>query len=203
VTPFQLHVKNWKDCQRCELGCQRDKIVLARGVVPCDVLFIGEAPGASEDVIGQPFVGPAGKLLDHLVNRAGFNEVVCPEPFLITEKNLPRPMVRVAFTNLVACFPKEQKASGDNEPPEKAIKACRNRLAQFIKVCQPQLVVCVGKLSSKWVQTFRAGLGLDEVKLVHIVHPAGILRANEAQQGLMRQRVMVQLANALQQLVSF
>jgi uracil-DNA glycosylase len=46
------------------------KVVLARGTLPCDVLFIGEGPGVSEDVTGRPFVGPAGSLLDHIVNTA-------------------------------------------------------------------------------------------------------------------------------------
>jgi DNA polymerase len=58
-------------------------LVTARGHVPCDILIIGEAPGASEDIIGRPFVGPAGILLDDIL-----------------EKSLD-PDIRVAMTNLV------------------------------------------------------------------------------------------------------
>jgi uracil-DNA glycosylase len=63
-------------------------VVLCRGRLPCDVLFVGEAPGVSEDVLGRPFVGPAGKLLDTIVERALDGQYDC------------------AMTNLVACIPK-------------------------------------------------------------------------------------------------
>lgn len=202
MTPFQLHVRRWKGCDKCELACQRDRIVLARGKVPCDVLLIGEAPGQSEDVVGQPFVGPAGKLLDHLIDRAGWNEPIDVAPF--EGDNQTRPLVRCAFTNLVACFPKEAKKEGVNEPSDAAIKACTPRLAEFIELSNPQMVVCVGNLASKWMRKVRDQLGDDGLPhLIDIVHPAAILRANESQQGLMKQRVVVQLANVLDKLVPF
>src|SRR3954471_2435855 len=98
MTTWLEHVARWRDCTRCPLSQQRSNIVLARGQVPCDVLFVGEAPGASEDALAQPFCGPAGHLLDQIVERA-----------------LP-PIVSYAMTNLVCCFPREAKAQGDNEP---------------------------------------------------------------------------------------
>lgn len=67
---FQEHRRKWNDCQRCRLCEGRTNVVLARGRVPCDVLFIGEAPGVSEDILNKPFVGPAGKLLDSIVEKA-------------------------------------------------------------------------------------------------------------------------------------
>jgi uracil-DNA glycosylase len=97
VTPFQLHVNRWGDCQQCELHRVRHKVVLARGRVPCDVLFIGEAPGASEDVLGLPFVGPAGHMLDYIIERS-----IGEHNELRKEKGLPG--LRVAMTNLVCCM---------------------------------------------------------------------------------------------------
>jgi DNA polymerase len=178
---YQLHVLNWENCLRCELGEQRDRICLARGTVPCDVLFIGEAPGVSENVIGSPFVGPAGKLLDDIIARS------VPE-------NL-----RNAFTNLVACFPREAKEAKTNEPEPEHIKACAPRLAEFINLSAPRLVVCVGTLSQKWVGVLRDGLGLGDVRLTGIVHPAAILRANIAQRGLAVQKCIVTIANAVEE----
>src|SRR5207244_4450732 len=127
------HVARWKDCTACPLCQQRDRIVLARGQVPCDVVFVGEAPGASEDVLGQPFVGPAGRLLDQIIERA-----------------LPAG-ARFALTNLVACFPREAKARGENMPEVKEILACRPRLLEFIDLCRPKLVVRVGREAGDWV----------------------------------------------------
>jgi hypothetical protein len=96
------------------------KVVLARGTLPCDVLFIGEGPGVSEDVTGRPFVGPAGSLLDHIVNTA-----LAPEG---------TPTCTVAFTNLVGCMPHADPDSGATfrEPTPDEIKTCKPRLEDFI-----------------------------------------------------------------------
>jgi uracil-DNA glycosylase len=90
LSAFQRHVQRWGACQKCPLHRVRQKIVLAKGQVPTDVLLCGESPGLSEDSIGTPFVGPAGHLLDYILSRA--------------LENYPR--VRVAVTNLVGCFPR-------------------------------------------------------------------------------------------------
>lgn len=146
------HVDRWKDCQDCPLSTQRGRICLARGTIPCDVLFIGEAPGASEDAIGQPFVGPAGQLLDRIIIAA-----LAPE-------------VTYALTNLVCCFPRDAKGRGDNEPEDKEIRACEPRLVEFVNIAQPRLIVCVGKLSTRWIDH------RDTVQCIDIVHPAAVLR---------------------------
>lgn len=187
TSPYQKHRDWWKDCQRCPLGKQRSRIVLARGRVPCDVLFIGEAPGVSEDALGQPFIGPAGKLLDRIVDDA-------LDPIFMGSD---RP--KVVFTNLVACFPKLAKSEGVNhQPAEAEIKACSTRLKEFVdEVARPRLIVCVGALSEKWVPQF---IDPFSVEMIHIVHPAAILRAPDAQRGLMVRRCVVVLANAVEAL---
>jgi DNA polymerase len=70
MSRWSEHVERWKDCMACGLCRQRYRICLGRGTVPCDVLFIGEAPGAVENAQGLPFVGPAGQLLDHSARAA-------------------------------------------------------------------------------------------------------------------------------------
>lgn len=203
MTPFQLHVRKWRNCRRCELACQRSNIVLCRGKLPADVLLIGEAPGQSEDAHGVPFApgAPAGKLLESLIRRAGWNDLTAPARFIGDPAS--RPTVRWAATNLVACFPREAKKTEDHKPPEAAIKACRDRLAEIVKLAAPQAVVCVGDLAGNWVQKFRAGLGLGDVKVIEIVHPAYILRQNEAQQEQLKRRAVVKLATVAAELVPF
>ena len=173
------HVARWKDCTACALCNQRSNIVLARGKVPCDLLFVGEAPGQSEDALGQPFVGPAGQLLDQIIANA-----------------VP-PDIRFALTNLVACFPAEAKARGDNEPELSEIQACRPRLRDFIGLAKPRLIVCVGTLASDYIH-HDAGGQVMGAEVVTITHPASILRMPLAQKQMAVQRSIVTVRNAVQ-----
>ncbi|GAG10072.1 unnamed protein product, partial [marine sediment metagenome] len=63
-------IKRYKNCRKCGLYEFRRKIVFGRGKVPADILFVGEAPGKSEDLIGEAFVGPSGRLLDMAIKDA-------------------------------------------------------------------------------------------------------------------------------------
>jgi len=90
MTPYQRFVSRWGDCRKCILCRSRSRIVLARGRVPADVLLVGEAPGESENVIGSPFTGPAGHLLDQIVKHALRG----------------RPALSCCFTNLICCIPR-------------------------------------------------------------------------------------------------
>ena len=182
MSQWTEHAAKWGDCQRCPLAQQRDRICLARGTVPADIVFVGEAPGASEDAIGQPFVGPAGKLLDEIVVRSvGHTSSKCGIPH-----------IRLAWTNLVCCFPREAKARGDNEPADKEIEACEPRLIEFVNLCRPKLIVCVGALAVRWIDHE------DTIKCVDIDHPAYILRMPLAQRQMALQRAVVILRNAVE-----
>ena len=178
MSAWTEHVAKWKDCTNCPLCQQRDQICLARGSLPADIVFIGEAPGASEDAIGQPFKGPAGKLLDQIIERA-YSRVI-----------------PTTFTNLVACFPREAKERGDNEPEREEIEACHSRLVEFINIAQPKLIVCVGALATKYVNHD------DNVRCVDIVHPAAIIRMPLAQQQMAVQKSIVVLRNAVEDMLN-
>jgi DNA polymerase len=151
------------------------------------VLFVGEAPGASEDALGEPFVGPAGQLLD---NESAKNPG-------IVQCALPA-WVRRAFTNLVCCFPREAKDRGDNEPQDEEIMACRPRLHEFIsKVAQPKLIVCVGQLASNYIGQHDAYGKVLGAKVIEIVHPAFILRSMPLVQKQMAvQKSIIQIRSA-------
>lgn len=182
LSPWEQFKTKWESCTQCELCEVRRNVVLARGNVPCDVLLVGEAPGQSEDVLGQPFVGPAGHLLDKQIEEALANSGA-------TE-------LRIAFTNLVCCIPKESRGGQKvSEPSKECIEACERRLIDFIHLCQPKLIVCVGELAERY-----ASWGSSAV-VTQITHPAAILRAELVRQSLMYQRVVVILENAFRDLV--
>jgi uracil-DNA glycosylase family 4 len=187
MTPYQKHVAKWSNCEECELCERRTRVVLLKGVVPSPILFIGEAPGASEDVLGKPFVGPAGKLLEGMLE----------------ECNLP---CSYAMTNLVACIPKVDGSVKLGEPPEDSILACADRLEECLKLCKPELVVAVGRLSEKWLPKLFGSLdaGILQAKyypavgsLVTITHPAAILRMSVIQKEIAIQRCIVTITDAV------
>lgn len=178
VSPYQRHVQKWHDCTACQLCERRKKVVLYRGDLPCDVLFIGEGPGQSEDVLGQPFVGPAGKQLDRIIAAA--------------LRGVP---LRKGFTNLVACIPLNPDGPGVVDPDKKAILACSMRLREIYKLAKPSLIVCVGDLAAKYIGP--VFLGNDNCGITKIVHPARILRTDATQQGIMIQGAVATLRDAL------
>jgi uracil-DNA glycosylase family 4 len=186
-SPYKRLVSDWEKCTKCPLCKSRNKVVFAKGKMPCDVLLIGEAPGQSEDVIGVPFIGPAGKLLDEMVNQAKIDG--------------EGQSARVAFFNLVGCVPKEEDSKRKRgEPLPTEIEACYSRLEQFLKIAKPTAIVCVGELASKQAKM----KGWDKrFKVSSIYHPAFILRLDITQKGLAIQRTIVQLADVFQDLVPF
>ena len=181
---YSEHKAKWKDCRRCELCDQRKQIVLARGIVPCDVLFVGEAPGASENVLGQPFVGPAGILLDRIILQGLDGQW------------------DYAITNLVACFPRDAKKTKNHEPTKQSIKACAERLREFYQMAKPKAVVYVGKLAELHgpVMLHAVLKGQKEVITTSITHPAAILRMDISQKGLAIQRCVVALEDLAEEL---
>jgi DNA polymerase len=154
--------------------------VLGRGKLPADIVFVGEAPGISEDVLGLPFKGPAGKLLDEIIEVSGADEYRC------------------YILNLIACIPLGKDNAKVSEPPEFAVKACWPRLCEIMQIARPKIVVRVGKHAQQrlnsWKQLTPKGL---RPSVVDIVHPAYILRADISQRGLAIQRCEVAIADAI------
>lgn len=187
MSPFAAHVNRWSNCRLCDLCLNRKNVVLARGVVPAQVVMIGEAPGESEDIIGQPFVGPAGKLLSRIVQEAIEDSRTSPS---------------IAWTNVIACIPKDDNTKRKNvEPLPHEIEACAPRLKEFIALCKPQLVVCVGEVAKKEVlRRVAAKDWLNNFKLVHIIHPAAILHAPTESKGLVIKRCRIDLTDAFSSL---
>lgn len=190
LTLLESHYLKWHDCGLCKLCEDRKNVVLLRGAVPAPVLFVGEAPGESEDcadtaffvgegsvVLGLPFVGPAGKLFDRIVAAAGI------------------PRDKHALTNIIACIPRDELGKKIVVPPKFAVEACAPRLRECVRLVQPKLIVWVGVEAKKWGPRSLAE-PLYEAATVDVLHPAAILRANISQQSLMIQRTVAALREA-------
>lgn len=180
LSPFKLHRARWSSCTLCDLCKRRKHVVLLRGTVPAKVLFVGEAPGESEDVIGRPFVGPAGKKQDYIMRAAGLHTG------------------DYALLNLIACIPRDEQNMKTAAPPKYAIEACAQRFREGVALVQPELIVCLGREAEQWVPKLLENP--DQYTLVHMLHPGAILKMHVSQQGLAIQRCIVALAEAWEQI---
>ena len=172
LSPYQQHFNKWKDCTDCKLFETRKRVVLYKGKVPCDILFIGEAPGVSEDCIGLPFEGPAGQLLDSIISRA------IPEKY------------RLCFGNMLGCIPVDSQGKKAVEPDDADLEACSPRVSEIISITSPKFIVAVGKIPGDWLTPgYRHSVKrCASIPFQVIVHPAAILRSNITAKGLLIQR---------------
>jgi uracil-DNA glycosylase len=113
-----------KNCRLCLLSKTRNKVVCGEGHPSSEVLFVGEAPGAQEDISGSPFVGAAGKWLGELLTGIG----------LTREK--------IYITNLVKCRPPENR-----NPLPAEVKACSSFLKVQLKLIKPKIICALGSFA--------------------------------------------------------
>jgi uracil-DNA glycosylase len=154
-------------CQACKLHSTRTKVVPGDGSPTARVVFIGEAPGAEEDLQGLPFVGPAGQLLTKIIESG---------------MGLRRSEVYIA--NILKCRPPGNR---DPLPGEKA--ACTPLLQRQLKSLQPELIVCLGRHAANYLlgsdQSMSAMRGrLHDsalgIPILATYHPAYLLRTPAA-----------------------
>jgi uracil-DNA glycosylase family protein len=157
-------------CRACHLYKDATQTVFGLGPDRASIMMVGEQPGDQEDLAGEPFVGPAGKVLDKGLEDAG----------------IPRDEVYV--TNVVKHFkwtPKGKKRI-HKKPYAEEIKACRPWLDAEIALVKPEVVVCLGAtaaqalLGAKFRVTQHRGEFIDwplEPLVTATVHPSSILRA--------------------------
>ena len=110
-----------KSCKNCKLCETRTNAVPGKGSFDADVIFVGEAPGRSEDTHGQPFVGLAGKRLDAILEESGIN------------RN------DVYITNIVKCRPPNNRV-----PTKEEELACINFINQEIEIINPKIICVMG-----------------------------------------------------------
>jgi DNA polymerase len=150
------------DCTRCKLSKQgRHQIVFGVGNPNADIMFIGEAPGADEDIKGEPFVGRAGQLLTNMIKAMG----------------LGREEVYIA--NIIKCRP-----PGNRTPERDECETCSPFLMRQIAVVKPKAIVALGAIAAKTLLAINAPMSefrghwydFRGTKLAVTYHPAFLLR---------------------------
>jgi uracil-DNA glycosylase family 4 len=184
MSAYQQLVTQWKDCKLCGYCETRGKVVQARGSLPCDILFVGEAPGTSENVLGRPFVGPAGHLLDSIIERA-IDLAGVPETVKIS----------MGFVNIVGCIPLKAVGEKVDEPSLESKAACLPRLESLVALAKPKVIISVGKIAHSWIS---ANFGYAHAnEFATIVHPAAILRAPLSSQSIAALQAAVVIKDAI------
>jgi len=158
-------------CKRCkELVANRTNVVPGAGDENANIMFVGEAPGRDEDLKGIPFIGQAGKLLDNLLEHAGFERG------------------EVFIANSLKCRPP------DNRDPLKAeLDNCREYLLAQIAIIEPKIIAPLGNFGLKTLVTDRYTIGQVHgtpvkkagVLFFPLYHPAAALRNPKLRETLM------------------
>lgn len=171
MSDYEAHVDKWKDCTRCDFHKNREyseegkelmskynlkprkgqeeglgRVVFPGGDNPCDILFIGEAPGSNENQKGVPFLSPGGILLKDVV-RKGLGETTWPNGNPI----------RIGYTYLLGCIPTHSLRKTDypfvhskvTEYSGNQITICRPKLSEIFHIMKPKMVVRVGEWPKK------------------------------------------------------
>lgn len=165
---LKTHIQTWATCIRCPIGITATTHCLHRGQLKADLLIIGEAPGPSEDAIGEPFIGPAGRLLDHVLK-------------LVAAKLAPLTF-SVAFTNTIACFPLDPTENGNRFrlPTQDEVKSCIPRVKEYLKLMRPRMVALAGSTAQQSWKTHYQPFVDWPVATHEMHHPAYILRQGGA-----------------------
>jgi uracil-DNA glycosylase family 4 len=151
------------DCTRCKLATLgRRQVVFGVGNPDADLMFVGEAPGADEDIQGEPFVGRAGQLLTKMIQAMGFARE------------------EVYIANVVKCRPPENR---NPEPDE--IETCEPFLFQQIESIKPRIIIALGAFAAKTLLRTQEPISrlrgrvfdYHGAQLVPTFHPSFLLRS--------------------------
>jgi DNA polymerase len=132
-----------------------------------DILIVGDAPGASDDLLGVPFVGSAGQLIDSMIAEI--------EDFPSTY-----------FTTAILCHPKDEKGE-QREPAGVEFKTCSRWTARIFAGVNPKAVIFLGKLAAKHCRAFVPANG----KIFSMMHPAYVMRNGGKSSPLFQHNVRV------------
>lgn len=148
-------------CTMCPLCQTRHNVVFGVGPTDAEILFVGEGPGEQEDLTGEPFVGPAGKLLDDMLRIIDLGRHNC------------------YIANIVKCRPPHNR-----DPLNEEQAACRHWLDAQRDLIRPKLIVCLGRIAAMAVikPDFRITrehgqwFDIESARAMAIYHPSALLR---------------------------
>jgi uracil-DNA glycosylase len=159
-------------CHGCDLWRNATQTVFGEGPADAELVFVGEQPGDQEDKVGQPFVGPAGRIFDQALEEVGIERS------------------RVYVTNAVKHFKWQPRGKRriHQKPNAAELTACRPWLDAELAVLQPRVLVCLGATAAQALlgRTFRVtrqrGTPVDSPLadvVLATIHPSAILRAQD------------------------
>src|SRR5215510_275934 len=174
-------------CTACHLYERATQTVFGEGPTRAVMMLVGEQPGDYEDVAGKPFVGPAGKIMDHALEEAGIDRS------------------QVYVTNAVKHFKWEARGKRriHQKPNSREIAACRPWLEAELRIIKPKLVVAMGATAAQTIfgPSFRVTRERGKVlssklapRVLATVHPSSLLRQPDEES---RQREYNHLVNDL------
>lgn len=149
------------NCTKCKLYNNRHNVVIGVGNKEAKLMFIGEGPGADEDMQGIPFIGKAGKLMDKAFQGIGINRE------------------EVYIANIVKCRPPNNR-----NPESDEAESCKEYLESQIKLVNPEIIVLLGSVALKNMLGKEYGITAsrgkwferDGIKYIPTFHPAALLR---------------------------
>lgn len=161
IEKFEELEEQIKDCKKCKLCTNRNNIVLGTGNKQAKVMFIGEGPGADEDIQGIPFVGKAGKLMNQALKGIGIKRE------------------EIYIANIVKCRPPQNR-----NPEQDEINACIDYLRAQVLLVKPEIIVLLGSVALKAILgkeysiTKTRGQWIEKkgIKYMPTFHPAALLR---------------------------
>jgi uracil-DNA glycosylase family protein len=178
AAPFVPHTRDLarlaaaaRRCRGCELYKPATQVVFGRGLSNARIMMLGEQPGNQEDKQGEPFVGPAGKLLNRAIQDAGLS----PDDLYIS--------------NVVKHFRFDRKGPLrlHHRPAPEHIRACRPWLEAEIEAIHPGVIVCLGVTAAQSV--FQRSVTITSLrgkqhdhpwgKVIATVHPSSLLRVED------------------------
>jgi len=149
------------DCKRCKLHTGRTNLVFGTGNVNSELVFVGEAPGADEDIQGEPFVGRAGELLTKIIKAMGYDRK------------------EIYIANIIKCRPPNNR---NPEPDE--IKTCEPFLRKQLSIISPKIICTLGTFATQTLLKTQERISLlrgkfylyQGIKVMPTFHPAFLLR---------------------------
>jgi uracil-DNA glycosylase len=159
---LEIFCKEITECQKCALGATRNQFVFGVGDPQANLMLVGEAPGAEEDRLGEPFVGRAGKLLDKIL--------------IAIDRNRAKD---VYICNVIKCRPPNNR-----DPLAPEVEQCEPYLLKQIEIMRPKLIVALGRVAGTTL--LKVEQPLKEMRgklhdyfgtpLIVTYHPAALLR---------------------------
>ena len=162
-----------RDCTRCHLYKNATQTVFGEGPADAALMLIGEQPGDQEDLVGRPFVGPAGKVLDRALEAAGIERAA------------------IYITNAVKHFKNEPRGKRrlHKKPDTSEIDACRWWLDNELALIEPAVAVALGATAARALLRKALAINANRGRLIALpnggnalitVHPSYLLRLQEA-----------------------